>query len=145
MKTIVKNGTFGVDAFPKSINELFDTLIHEANSSIRGAAILPKTDIAETENSYELTLGLPGIKKEDIQIEVVENKITIKGERKRMAETENKKYHKQESQYGIYERSFVLPKNAYNTEIGANHADGVLTISIPKSESLVSSRKIEIK
>jgi len=145
MKTIVKHGPFGMDAFPKSINELFDSLIQEANSPVREAAILPKTDIAETENTYELNMTLPGIKKEDIQIEVVENKIIIKGERKRLTEQGDKKYHKVESQYGVYERTFVLPKNANSADISASHADGILTVVIPKSEPVVTSTKIEIK
>ncbi|MBC7450174.1 MAG: Hsp20/alpha crystallin family protein [Cytophagales bacterium] len=145
MRTFVKQGPFGVNAFPKSLNELFDTLVQDANAPVREDALFPKTDIAETEKAYELNIILPGIKKEDIQIDVVDNKLVVKGERKRLSEEETKKYHKVESLYGKYERSFILPKHSNSSEISATQADGVLTVIIPKSEVEITAKKIEVK
>jgi len=145
MATIMKQGPFGIEAFPKSINDLFDSFLQDANSHVRDAAILPKTDIAETEQAYELQVTLPGIAKEDISIEINENKLLIKGERKIKTDIEGKKYHKVESVYGTFERSFVLPKNSQVNEISAKNENGILTVVIPKVEVVNTVKKVEVK
>lgn len=103
----------------------------------------PPTELSENDKSYFLSIDLPGMKKEDIKIEVLDNSLVISGERHSEQKTDTDGYQRTEKTYGSFKRSFSLPK-AVNTEnIQALHQHGVLEITIPKSEE-VKSRKIEI-
>jgi HSP20 family protein len=105
----------------------------------------PKVDIAETDHTFELHVSLPGFKKEDIHIEVEENKLTITGERKLSKDENTKKHHLVESEYGSFERSFTLPKNTKTSVINAQYTDGILQLSIPKEEKEVKKQQIPVK
>jgi HSP20 family protein len=89
-------------------------------------------EVSETENAFLLSIDAPGMKKEDVKIEVTGNTLTISGERR------NKK------SYGKFARSFTLPDSIDSSKIEANFEDGVLEIAIPKSEQ-AKPRTIEIQ
>jgi len=107
-------------------------------------AFAPAVDIHEDEKHYTVTVELPGGKKEDVQVEVREGVLTIRGEKK--SEREEKKEHRRwiERTYGSFMRSFTLPENADAEHVDASFKDGVLTLAIPKIEA-VKPRSIAIK
>ena len=94
----------------------------------------PSADISETDQEYVIRASLPAVKKEDVQVTVDAGMITIKGERKQQKEDKSEKYHRVESFYGTFERSFSLPENVNSDAIRCESKDGVLTVHIPKIE-----------
>ena len=105
----------------------------------------PLIDIVEEDNSFSITAEVPGMNKDDIDIEVVDNSLTIRGERKWESEnSEGRTFHRVERAYGRFERSFYLPDNVDTENIKAVFKDGLLSLTIPKIEEQKTSRKIEI-
>jgi HSP20 family protein len=95
----------------------------------------PSVDVIEHEGSFDLTLDLPGIKKEDLTITVKEGTLYLSGERKRPEHDANDKfYHYYERPYGTFERSFKLPDHVDGDKIKASFADGELHVEMPKLE-----------
>lgn len=105
----------------------------------------PKVDIAETEKEFEIHFHIPGMKKEEIQIDVKDDRITVSGERKMENEKKEKNYHSIESYYGTFSRSFYLPETANVDKVDASYKDGVLQVVIPKDAKKVQQRTIAIK
>ena len=95
----------------------------------------PSADISETDKEYVIRAELPAVKKEDVQVTFDDGLITIKGERKQQKEDKTEKYHRVESFYGSFERSFSLPENVNSDAIRCESKDGILTVHIPKVES----------
>jgi len=95
----------------------------------------PSADVIEREDGFDLTLDLPGIKKEDLTITVKEEILYLSGERKRLEHEVNEKFHHYyERQYGTFERSFRLPDHVDGEHIKATFADGELHVTVPKLE-----------
>ncbi len=94
----------------------------------------PSADISETEREYVIRASLPAVKKEDVKVTVDAGMITIKGERKQQKDDKSEKYHRVESFYGSFERSFSLPENVNADAISCESKEGVLTVHIPKTE-----------
>lgn len=103
----------------------------------------PAVDIKETADSFIVTAELPGMSKEDIHVEVENQTLTIKGERRFEKKDEGENYHFVERSYGSFFRSFSLPKNVSADGISAEYKDGVLHITLPKSEE-VKARQVSI-
>ena len=103
----------------------------------------PATDITESEASYHIYLDLPGLKSEDISIEVKEDRLHIRGSRQLKRE-EGIKTHYNERVSGEFNRTFKLPKDANESAIAAKFEDGVLQIDVPKAEK-AQPRKIAIE
>ncbi len=106
---------------------------------------MPAVNEKEDEKAYYVEIDLPGVKKEDINIEVKDNVITVSGERKFKKTEEDKGYKRVESFFGKFERSFTLPADADAEKIEAKVEDGVLLITIPKVEQKENVKKIEVK
>ncbi|MGH9480907.1 MAG: Hsp20/alpha crystallin family protein [Terriglobales bacterium] len=96
------------------------------------AAWTPRTDVVETEQGYQLSLDLPGVKREELDIQVNRDTVTIKGERKLAASPEA--YHRVERPYGAFSRVFLLPDLVNQPAIEAKLADGVLNLFLPRRE-----------
>jgi len=94
----------------------------------------PSANISETEKEYTIRAELPAVKKEDVQVTLDDGIITIKGERKQEKEDKNEKFHRIESFYGTFERSFSVPENVKADAIRCESKEGVLTVHIPKAE-----------
>lgn len=94
----------------------------------------PSSDISETEKEYVIRAQLPGVKKEDIKVNLQERMISIEGERRQEKEEQGEKYHRVESVYGSFARSFSLPDNVKVDAVRSDYKDGVLTVHIPKIE-----------
>lgn len=93
----------------------------------------PACEITEGEDRYTLSLDVPGMKKEDIKIEVIDNALTISGERKRESKS-----------YGVFKRSFTLPASIEADKAEARYENGVLEIDLPKTP-MAKPRQIEIR
>jgi HSP20 family protein len=112
------------DAFQKDVDTFQDSL----------SSWYPTTDIYETKDDYVFKLELPGLSKEDINIEFNDNTLSIKGERKEEKEVKKENYHRLESYSGTFSRSFNIPKNVDPNKINATMKDGILELRIAKAE-----------
>lgn len=108
-------------------------------------AQIPAMNVSEDEKGYEITLELPGLEEDDIDISVMGNQLVISGERKWEEKRDKQEFHHVESQYGSFQRSFALPTDA-RTEVDAIEArykKGMLHVQIPKVEP-TPTRKIKV-
>lgn len=110
----------------------------------RPADFAPPVDVFEDKDSLVLRAELPGVKREDIEVSIDSNVLTLKGERKLEKEEEGRRYHRVERAYGSFVRQFQLPSNIDPSTIDAKLTDGVLTIGLHKKEEL-KPRKIDVK
>lgn len=109
-----------------------------------GGMIVPAIDITETEDALVLHAELPGIKKDDVKLTLEDGVLTLAGEKKFETEEKQKDFHRVERRYGSFHRSFTLPNNVDVSKAQADYEDGVLTVTLPKSES-AKPRQIAIK
>ncbi len=111
-------------------------------------ALKPNLDIKENEDHYTISAELPGVAREDVNIEVSGNTLTVSGEKQQEKKEERENYHCIERSYGSFERVLTLPDDANPDSIDAKFKDGVLTINI-KRQAVESTkeegRKIEVK
>ena len=101
----------------------------------------PSADISETEKEYMIRAELPAVKKEDVQVTYEDGIITIKGERKQQKDEKGEKFHRTETFYGSFERSFSLPDNVNSDAIRCESKDGILTLHVPKTEVVKNKPK----
>ena len=94
----------------------------------------PAVDIHETDEAIVLQAELPGLNKEDIEIEIKENILTLKGERKDTKEIKEQNYYRQERRLGKFSRSFTLPAVVDPGKVVASYKAGVLEVKIPRPE-----------
>jgi HSP20 family protein len=127
---------------PRTLAEVFDEALEEWPSGAR--ALQPALDVHENDKQYTVTVELPGSKRDDVTVELHDNVLTIRGEKK--SEREEKKEHARyvERRFGSFSRSFTLPSDALVDKIDASFAEGVLTLTVPKSEE-AKPRTIAIK
>jgi HSP20 family protein len=106
----------------------------------------PAVDVAETDKSYEITVELPGIDQRNVEVNVANGGITIKGEKKEESEEKKKDYYVSERHYGSFERYFSLPDGVDADKIEATFKNGVLKVTLPKTaEAQKPAKKIEVK
>ena len=106
----------------------------------------PLADIWETKDAYHASIEIPGVNKEDITINVVENGLEIKAVRREKAEEHKKGFYRIERSYSGFYKYIALPENAELEKAEAHYKNGVLEITVPKSEEKEASKKhIEIK
>ena len=105
---------------------------------------MPAVDIEEDDNAYNFFIELPGLEKNDVNISLHDDVLTIKGEKKIEKKEEDKNYHCYERRYGKFERSFRLNNDVIVEKIDATFKNGVLTVSLPKAE-IAKPKEIEVK
>lgn len=103
----------------------------------------PSVDIYEEGNELVLKAELPGMSKEDLNVTITENRITIAGEKKQEEKVEKKDYHWVERTHGTFSRSFRLPENVKGDDARATFKEGLLEIRVPKTEE-AKSKKITV-
>ncbi len=110
---------------------------------------LMRTDVKENDDNYELKVNLPGLKKEDVRIELNQDYLTIsaKAQNANDEKDDNGKYVRRERYYGSYQRQFYLGEGVKQEDIRASMADGVLTLTIPKvdQQQVETVHRIEIE
>ena len=127
---------------PSSFTKAFDSMIDEAFTQ-PAFNFSPELDIVEDEKSYTYSLALPGLKKEDIKIDLKNDVLTISGDRK-FEKKESGKVHRVESYYGTFTRSFNLPDNIKTDTINAEFTNGILNVTVPKGD-IALPKSIEIR
>ena len=123
----------GFRPFNRDIDRFFGWSPEETED-LSEAGWSPKVDIYETEDSYVLNAELPGLTKDQINIDVNNDTLTIKGEKKFEEKVEKDNYVRVERSYGNFSRSFVLSDNVNPEGITANYKEGVLELTLPKKE-----------
>jgi HSP20 family protein len=131
---------------PFGLDSIFHSLFNENDWPMTSASgfFKPQVDMIEHKDSFELNVTLPGIKKEDVSIDVKENQLRISGKREETKVNDDSVWHHSEIVKGSFSRSFTLPKNVDKDKIEATMKDGVLSVSIPKGEEL-KPKAINIK
>ena len=104
----------------------------------------PTIDVTETDREIEITAELPGLEEKDVEVNVAENLLTIRGEKKAEKEDKSKNYHVVERAYGAFARSIALPDGVDPDAIKATIAKGVLKVTVPKPAP-AQAKKVEIK
>ena len=104
----------------------------------------PAVDLTETDDAYTLEADLPGLTKDDVDVTVVDNVVTLKGERKQEQEVEERGHNRYERRYGAFQRSFEVPGGFAADKVEAKFKDGVLQVTLPKREE-TKPKQIEVK
>ena len=128
----------------EAMDRLFDDAFTRPLSLGGNNWSIPAVDMYQTDNEVVVKAALPGIKADEVQINVTGEVLTIKGETKQENETKEKAYHIREQRWGTFERSLVLPTEVVADKAKADFENGVLTITLPKAEE-VKPKTISIK
>lgn len=141
--TLIKYSQPGRDVFGKRFSDIMDEFFTDAVANRRNS-FAPSIDISENDKQYLIDVEIPGVNKDEIDLNIENNVLTISGERKFEKKEDNKQYHRVESHYGTFSRSFTLPENVNNESIQASYNNGILLITVDKSEQKMK-KQIKIK
>jgi HSP20 family protein len=122
----------------------WNSLFYGGPSSRANASFTPAVDVVEQENAYVLRAEIPGIAPNEVDVQVENDVLTLRGERKHENEETRDGYRRVERSYGSFSRTFVLPKGTNVEAIEARAENGVLNITIPKAQA-ATARKVEVK
>jgi HSP20 family protein len=134
----------------REIDRLFDDTLsalgaNGANGTTRVNDWMPPVDIRESEGELTISLEIPGVSPENIQLTTDNGVLTVSGEKvEERKEDQQRRYHLVERSYGSFSRSFRMPKNLDDSKIEATFEHGVLTVHIPKA-AIPQPRKIEVR
>lgn len=118
----------GFDDFFKPWNEWYD------GSLLKKTLTMPAVNVTEEEKSYLVTLAAPGMKKNDFNIDIDGNILSISAEKEDEKEEKHKKYTRKEYNYASFSRNFTLPDEVIKEKIEANYDNGILSLTLPKKE-----------
>jgi HSP20 family protein len=104
----------------------------------------PAVDIEEDKDNYHVTMELPGLNKEDVNISFEDGVLVVRGEKKEEKEDKDRNYHCYERRYGKFERAFRIHSDVEKDKIDATFKNGVLSIEMPKAEK-AKAKQIEVK
>ncbi len=142
--TLIKYNPRLRNSHPGSFVNFFDSFFYDSLEDSSANRFLPQANILENEKSYELQLAVPGLKKDDFNIDLEDGKLYISGERKTVSSDEIK-IHQQEINHGSFKRVFHLPENVDPNKISASYVDGILNLKILKDEKKILKQKISVK
>ena len=109
-------------------------------------AATPVVDVTETDKAYEVAAELPGMDEKNIEVNVANGVLTIKGEKQEEKEEKKKDYYLRERSFGSFQRAFQVPEGVDTDKIEASFKKGLLTVTLPKSaEAQKAAKKIEVK
>lgn len=137
---------------PNRMPTVFDDLFKPWNEWFDNSSILTRTmnipavNIAERKDKYEVSLAVPGMKKDDFKIDVDGNMLSISSEKEEKTEEKDKKFTRKEYNYSSFSRSFSLPEEVNQDKIEAKYEEGVLKISLPRREEALkpTAKKIAV-
>jgi HSP20 family protein len=138
------NGGNILDVVRREMDDLVGRLQDPGAACEELAAFAPRTNVAETDKAYEITLDLPGMKADDFQIELHEGRLSVTGERMKEKDESGKTYHRVERLYGKFRRTFTLGQDVDSDHVEADYRDGVLRVLVPKTEK-AQPKKISVK
>ncbi|WP_394970684.1 Hsp20/alpha crystallin family protein [uncultured Croceitalea sp.] len=125
--------------FPALMNDIFKPDWFGGMENLNNK--VPAVNILENEASFELELAIPGFKKDDFNIEIDDNILTISSEVKSEKENNMDNYTRREFSYSSFKRAFTLPETIDEAKINANYEDGILRLSLPKKEEALPKPK----
>ncbi|HET6425478.1 MAG TPA: Hsp20/alpha crystallin family protein [Planctomycetaceae bacterium] len=128
----------------QEINRTFDHFFDDSTAG-RDALTVPKLDVSETPNEVHVTAELPGMSEQDISVELLDDVLKIRGEKKDERETKDHQFHRVERSFGVFERAVPLPVKVQREGVNATFKHGVLTVVLPKAQSAPGHQKIEVK
>ena len=142
--------------FHHEIDRLFDQMFHGFDLSpfkserrlpqLSGSILKPTLDLNASDKEYTITVEIPGVDQKDVKLEIVNDTLTIHGEKKQEKEEKEKNYYRMERSYGAFQRVLSLPEDADQDGIEATFKKGVLTVTLPKKSIPKSGvRQIEVK
>ena len=136
-----------LEDFQREMNRLFDLNLQRPLKAGNGGSLwAPAVDIVDEKDQIKVKADLPGMKKEDIEVNVENDVLTIKGEKKEEKEIKEKDYVRSERTYGVFHRAFTLPASVDAARVNASYKEGVLEIALPKKEGAKPKQiKIDIK
>lgn len=129
------------------INRLFGGLLVRSEKGREPMAVADwasSLDISETDTEHVINAEIPEVKMEDVKVAVKDGQLTIQDERKQEKEEKGRRYHRIERSYDSFMRSFTVPDNTYESTAKADYKDGMLTLSLPKSEK-AKPKALEVK
>jgi HSP20 family protein len=125
------------------MNRLFNTVFDAPTANAGSRRWVPPMDLVETAEDFVLRADLPGMRQEDVKIEVEDNVLTVSGERAAEHESRDEGFHRLERAFGQFSRSLTLPKGVNHEAVTAAFTNGVLEVRIPKPAQ-AKPRRIEI-
>ena len=123
-----------IDTIQREMNRLFDDMFPSTNRLQGVSGFTPVAELEETEDAYQLRVELPGISKEDIDVQVTVEGVSISGERKTSAETRENGTVRSEFRYGAFQRIFATPGRIDHQAVSADYTNGILSLTLPKAE-----------
>lgn len=128
----------------QEIDRLFDGFGRNFPTFAAPAAMMPRMDVSETDKTVEISAELPGLETKDVQLNLADNMLTIRGEKKSEREEKDKDYHLIERSFGSFARSVALPEGVKAEDVSAEIAKGVLKVTV-KKPAPKQSKQIDIK
>ena len=137
---------FGFNHLKSGIDDLFNDLYGGTLLRKTDTSFTPSIEVVDKKDHIKLTAELPGVKKDDVEVTIVEGLLTVKGEKKLEKDHNTSNKYISERYYGMFERSIRLPFNATPKDVEAKFTDGLLEVSIKRpQENVESEHKIEIR
>lgn len=132
-----------VDAFRREVDELVGRLQDTDSWADEVTSFTPRTNVAETDTQFEISMEMPAMKADDFNVELHDGSLTVSGQREREETIEGKTFHRVERQYGKFCRTFNLGHDVEPDKVTAEYRDGVLHLTVPKSVK-AQPRKIQV-
>ncbi|ACK67962.1 heat shock protein Hsp20 [Rippkaea orientalis PCC 8801] len=124
-----------METLQRQMNRLFDDIFAPTwDREVKALSTVPAAELSETNEAILLKLEVPGMKPEDLDIQVTKEAVYISGERKQETVSEDKGVTRTEFRYGKFERAIALPALVNNTNVSAEYKDGILHLTLPKAE-----------
>ena len=139
-----RNGARGY--YPSNTGGLLERFFNDSlydNTQVQN--FIPEVDVLESEKTYELHLAVPGFSKDNFNLEVDDNLLTVSGERKFEENQSDKTFKSVQTSYGSFSRTFTLPDNVDATKIEAHYNNGILEVVVPKDETKIIKTSIKVK
>lgn len=146
-----------IEQFHREVDRLFDEAFRGMGhlpfsfnrplpSGLNKGLIKPTLDLGATEKEYTVTVEIPGVSEKDVELEIVNDTLTIRGEKKHENEEKNKSYYRMERSYGSFQRMLSLPEDADQNGVAATFDNGILTVTLPrKALPKADVKRIEVK
>ena len=116
------------------MRQQLDQVFDDAPDQRASSGVFPLTNLTEDKDNYYVRAELPGVKGDELDIQITSNNLAISGERKIAAEEEGAKYHRREREAGTFSRMIGLPGEVDTDKVDANLENGILTVVVPKAE-----------
>jgi HSP20 family protein len=135
----------------RDINRLFEDFLQPSvspsltDTAVATALITPQINVSETDNEIRVTAELPGVDLDDLEVDVMDDMLVIRGDKRLERSNEDENYHFVERAYGSFQRTVQLPFAADPDEVRAGFENGVLTITVPKNNQQQRTRRVDVQ